>query len=269
MKLIELEERKELQMQILDAIDKFCLQHSIRYSLACGTMLGAVRHGGYIPWDDDIDIYMLREDYNRFEKLFPEVYEGHLELWSLTRTKHWDNIFSKISDNRTVIIEKILTNNGIGINIDIFPIDDVPDNEEDWVSFNKKRRSDCEKSRQYNRKISKERPLWQNILIPFLKLRYLFFNPRKFAEYRNCMVQQYNGKGYKRAFETTSGMFVKEPFPKSLFNELIDIPFENRRYKCFKDYDRYLTDTFGDYMTPPPPEKRKSLHTYDTYWKDE
>lgn len=268
MKLIGLEERKEIQMQILDAIDRFCSEYNITYSLSCGTLLGAIRHGGYIPWDDDIDIYMLRKDYIRFEQLFPEVYEGKYQLASLSRSEDWCNMFSKVWDNRTVVVEKSITSMNIGINIDIFPIDDVPDDENQWVMFNKQRRTDFEKTRMSSLKMSSDRPLWQNLLIPFINLRFLFFNRRKFAMYRNKMIQQFNDKGFKRVFETSSGMRVKKPFPKKLFQDIIYIPFEDHKYKGFKNYDEYLSDTFGDYMTPPPPEKRISFHTYETYWKD-
>lgn len=267
MKLIELEERKEIQMQILDAVDHFCTVNNIPYSLSCGTMLGAIRHGGYIPWDDDIDIYMLRKDYDKFESLFPNIYQEKYQLASLTRLESWCNVYSKVWDNRTLIVEKILEQSEVGINIDIFPIDDVPDNDVEWIRFNKRRRKDFEITRKSALCVSKNRPIWQNLVIPLIRLRYIFLDRKKFGLYRNKMVQQFNGKGYNRVFETSSGMRVKKPFPKKLFNDLIYIPFENRKYQCFKNYDEYLTDTFGDYMTPPPIEKRISFHTYDTYWK--
>lgn len=266
MKLIELEERKQIQMDILEAVDRFCAEHDIKYSIACGTLLGAVRHGGYIPWDDDIDIYMLREDYEKFEALFPNLYLDHLELWSISRKESWNQLFSKIADTRTLVKEKILKDIGIGINIDLFPIDDVPENEEEWLCFNHKRRKDYEIERRSTRAISKCRPLWQNVIIGCSKIYYAFFNNRKFALYRNRMIQQHNGKGSTLVFESSSGMRVKRPFPKRLFDDIIEIAFEDRKFKCFKDYHEYLTDTFGEYMVLPPIEKRISLHTYDTYW---
>ena len=73
MRQIDLEEKKKIQLEILDSIHSFCLHNDIKYSLGYGSLLGAVRHGGFIPWDDDIDIIMLRDDYTRFESLFPLV----------------------------------------------------------------------------------------------------------------------------------------------------------------------------------------------------
>ena len=75
MKYIELEEMKKLQCEVLQVAHDFCQKHKIKYSLACGTLLGAIRHNGYIPWDDDIDIYMPRGDYDRFIQTFPETYK--------------------------------------------------------------------------------------------------------------------------------------------------------------------------------------------------
>lgn len=267
MKLIELEERKQIQMQILDAVDKFCLSHDIRYSLACGSLIGAVRHGGFIPWDDDIDIHMLREDYVKFEKEFPEILDRKYKLMSLHRNANWPNLFAKVYDDRTIVKEKIIKCEPLGINIDIFPVDEVPDEEHTWQEFNKKRWNDLEKTRHYFRAITMHRPIWENIAIALLRFRYIGFNPHAFGIEREKYAMQYNGKGFQRVYITSYGQIGK-PFPKKLFNELIDIPFEDRHYKAFKDYDTYLSAIFGDYMTPPPPEKRISFHTYDTYWKE-
>lgn len=269
MKQIELEERKQIQMDILESVERFCVEHHIKYSIACGTLLGAIRHGGYIPWDDDIDIYMLREDYNKFENEFPRLWEDKYELVSLNREPLWNNMFSKVCDTRTIVVERILAQEGIGINIDIFPIDDIPDNDEEWAKFNKQRRKDFELTRRAAMCVSPNRPWWENILIRLLKLRFIFFNPREFGFYRNEMIQQHNGKGYKRVFETSSGMRVKNPFPKELFDSIVKIPFEDRNFYAFQNHKEYLTCTFGDYMQLPPVEKRRSFHTYDTYWKEE
>lgn len=269
MRLIELNERKKLQMDILSALDKFCSDNDIKYSLSCGTMLGAVRHGGYIPWDDDIDIYMLREDYIKFESKFPDTYENHYKLASLDRRRDWVSILSKVYDTRTKVVEHLIDAPPIGLNIDIFVIDDVPDNEELWLEFNTMRRKRFEYDRKSNRSFSLHRPLWHNFALLFLKLPYLFYNRRKYVEDTNKFIQKYNGMGYGRVFETSSGMRVKKPFPKYLFDDLIYIPFEDRKYKAFKDYDEYLSDTFGDYMVLPPIDKRVSAHTYDVYWNDD
>lgn len=267
MRLIELEERKQIQMQILDVVDEFCGEHNIKYSLSCGTLLGAIRHGGYIPWDDDIDIYMLREDYNRFEQEFPETYNGYLKLASLKRREDWTSMISKVYDDRTILKEHIIKCAPIGINIDIFPIDKVPEDKGEWLAFNKKRLSMLEFDRGSNRQISSKRPLWQNLAICLLKLRYIGYNRRAYIEKLEMYIQQFNSTDSSLVFETSSGARVKNPFPLRLFDSITEISFEDRKYKGFNDYHEYLTETFGDYMTPPPLDKRNSVHTYDSYWK--
>lgn len=268
MKRIGIDELKRLQMDILDNIDVFCREHDIRYSMACGTLLGAIRHGGYIPWDDDIDIYMPREDYNRFEELFPEIYNGHLKLFSLKRSKDSMLAFAKVYDTRTVCHELTTRNVNPGVNIDIFPIDDVPDDEEEWQAYNRMRRKNLLKLRHSGMRISSLHSFVKNCGAIVLGIRYMFTNRRRLAEYIDNIAQLHNDKGYKRCFECAMGLNVIRPFRKSLFDELIDIPFEGHTYKGFKDYDEFLSDVFGDYMILPPIEKRISYHTFNAYWKD-
>lgn len=110
MNIIDEKELKELQLEVLSSIHRFCKAKKIKYSLGCGTMLGCARHGGYIPWDDDIDIYLLRKDYNRLLKEFPEVFEGKYKLLSLERDSKWNRAYAKAYDNRTIFHERALSN---------------------------------------------------------------------------------------------------------------------------------------------------------------
>lgn len=269
MRLIKIEERKVLQMDILDAVDSFCSEQGIKYSIACGTMLGAIRHGGYIPWDDDIDIYMLREDYNRFENQFPELYKGKYALHSLSKDSKWFHTFAKIEDTRTILKEKKVKGLPIGVNIDIFIIDEVTDIPIEWKKFNHSRRIMYKKIQLASIRVSKDFSYFKNMIAIILNLVFITTNRHKLAMKMDKFIQKYNNKGFNWVFETTSGMFCKKPFPKALFNDIIDIKFEDRMYKGFKDYSTYLKSVYGDdYMTPPPPEKRTSYHTCNTFWKD-
>ena len=267
MKKITPEELKTLQLDILSAVDCFCDKYRIRYSMGCGTLLGAIRHKGYIPWDDDIDIYMLRKDYNRFEKLFPQVYDGHYCLSSFLRDSRVLIPFAKVYDNRT-IIQKRSKNLTPGVNIDLFIIDDVPDEEDEWVSFNRKRKAMIKKLRHSSLKVSSINSWKKNIAAIVYSIRYAFLNQHTLTKEIIDFAQSYNGKGNRRVFETTLGMNLKKPFPKSLFDNIVDLPFENRLFKGFKNYDEYLTASYGNYMELPPLEKRVSFHTFDAYWKD-
>lgn len=266
MKTIDLEELKTIQMDILDVIHNFCVNNKINYSLGCGTFLGAIRHKGYIPWDDDIDIYVLREDYNRLLQLFPKSL-NNIELISIERDKSWLKPYAKAHDNRTLCAE----GDGravIGVSIDIFPIDAVPQNQNDWIRFNKKRKL---LHRLYESKFEsfrKERALYRNIVLGVFKFLMLPFSARQICMYFDKYVQQYNGSGSEYVFESCQGMLQKNRFRRSNMESFIDLPFEDRTYKGMERYDEYLSNGFGDYMKLPPVEKRVSHHVFNAWWKE-
>lgn len=126
MKEIQIQELRELQMQILDYVDVFCRNHDIKYTISGGTLLGAVRHGGYIPWDDDIDIQMLREEYERFTTLWNK--ESNHENYELVNIESGNNLgypIGKVHDTRTITYVGGLPRTGVFI--DVFPVDKVLD----------------------------------------------------------------------------------------------------------------------------------------------
>ena len=110
---------KEIQMDILSSVDTFCKENNIRYFISGGTLIGAVRHKGYIPWDDDIDIMMLRKDYNKFVHDFGT--KGKYCVLAPELNMHFPFPFAKVEDTSTVLIENMATPWEMGINIDVFP----------------------------------------------------------------------------------------------------------------------------------------------------
>lgn len=264
---ITLNQLKVIQMDILEAIDEFCNEQNIRYSLACGTLLGAIRHKGYIPWDDDIDIYLPRTDYNRLISTFPQEYKGRYKISSLERDSEWERPYAKAYDNRTLLHEKVLMKRMIGVNIDIFPIDEVPDDEYEWKRYDRKRRLVQKLFWMKYVPASQGRSIFKKIAIFLFQVVTFFVNKRKCAYRLDKIAQQYNGSGYKRYFECCQGISQKNPFPKSLFDKIICIPFEDRRFKAFSNSNIYLKNAYGDYMKLPPEEKRVSNHNIRAYWK--
>lgn len=264
---ISIEELKVLQMDVLQAIDQFCQEHSIVYSMACGTLLGAVRHKGYIPWDDDIDIYLLREDYNKLIKSFPKCYQGNYELISLERDEKWDHPYAKAFDNRTIFKENANTSTLIGVNIDIYPIDDVPDDEKEWIKYNKRRRIYQRLNEVKFIRLSRSRSFMKNMILALLKILLCWLSKRQFAMFLNKYAQKYNHKDYSSAFECVQGLLQKHKFSKSLFDSVVKLPFEDRMFLGFKDYDAYLSNGYGNYMQLPPEEKRITHHNFEAWWK--
>lgn len=268
MKEIELEELKQIQMNVMDAIHEFCIEHGIKYSLAAGTLIGAIRHKGYIPWDDDIDIYLLREDYNRLIQEFPEVYNNHYQLISLERDPKWDFPYAKAYDNRTIFKENALVNVTIGVNIDIFPIDNIPDDEKEWRKYEKWRKkvvmfSQMQRSKMYNAK----RRLGVNLIFLITHFISYFITRRKVAEYISHISQKFNKVDTQYVFENVFAAYLRRRLRRDIFAKYIDVPFEDRIYRAFEKYDEYLRMVYGDYMQLPPLEGRITHHSYKAFHK--
>ena len=126
----QLEEIKGKELYILKEFDRICQENGLKYSLIYGTLLGAVRHGGFIPWDDDVDVCMLREDYEKFCKIAPKRLPEDLFYQSHETEREYFQLFDKIRLNNTIFKEKYYAQYHIhhGIYIDIFPCDKIPQN---------------------------------------------------------------------------------------------------------------------------------------------
>lgn len=267
MKDINLTELKLIQLDILQALHDFCIENNIKYSLGCGTMLGAVRHKGYIPWDDDIDVYFMRNDYEKLIATFPKVYKNDFELISLERDEYWGRAYAKLFNNKTILIEDTTEKRRIGIGIDVYAIDYVPDDEKEWLKYNKRR---FFYQHVYSLKfiiISSERSFMKNVMVVLSHILLFPFSLRRIAIFLNKYAQKNNTKFNTYACECVQGMITgKKRFKACDFDDVIDNPFEDRTFKIMKGYDDYLTNAYGDYMTPPPPEKRVCHHSFKAMW---
>ena len=262
------EEFKQIQVDILLAIDKFCKEHNIKYSLACGTLLGAIRHKGFIPWDDDIDIYLLREDYNKLVAAFPSLLDEKYSLNSLERNPLWNRPYAKAFDTRTIEVEAVKSNiPNMGIGIDVFPIDEVPDNETEWKHYEKRRLFllNCYTLKTLTWR--KGRSLAKNIFALCSSVLLFPWSFRKLAEIIDKYCQIHNNKGYHHLSENCLGWPGQHSFKKQDMEQVVDIPFEQYTFKAMIGYDDYLTSTYGDYMQLPPKEKQVSHHVFEAYWK--
>lgn len=266
MKPITREELREIQKNILDELTYFCKENKLRFSISSGTLIGAVRHKGYIPWDDDIDVFMPREDYMRFENVFPSLYKDRYKLESLYRNKKWHLSFAKLCDIRT--IEQLDSRNTVpyGVFVDIFPVDDVPDDDREFKSYMKK----LGWMRFLLNDVRKTLPHMSTMHKIGIKIHHVFISlfPHTFLmKIREKYNQIHNNKGYKRCYANTYGPLQPHPFPKSMFDDIILWDFEDRRVPGFRDADTFLTLQYGDYMALPPEEKRVH-HAEIAYWKE-
>ena len=262
-KPIDAEESKRLQLEILDGIDRYCRERGLRYSLAYGTMIGAVRHQGFIPWDDDIDLMMPRPDYDRFRKEFKA--EGFYVV-DLAERDDCVETFVKVCKSGTVMVDKNFGRELWGVNVDVFPIDGAPSENlaEHYDSLNRIREK-CFQLCPYYKSVRKGRfPL---MLKYFLK-RLRYFYPGSFRSLKRKLVDGQKAIPYETS-EIVGIYYASEktrPFlPKRVYDEIGTILFEGREYAAPKDYDTYLTSLYGDYMQLPPVEKRVSHHAYDSF----
>lgn len=250
-----------VELDMLKEVDHICRENQISYVADGGTLLGAVRHGGFIPWDDDVDIKMLRKDYDRFQEvckdqLDPEKY--FLQTYETDPGYRWG--YARILKNGTVFVrqghEMLKSKNGIFI--DIFPVDHVPAKmpAHSWCNF---KALFCRKM-LYSEVGKKTADNWLKragftILDCIPKQRAYVMLERMIEKYRDqdCSLVRCFSWG---AREETIG------FPKQWFEETIEIRFEDMSVKAPKELHAYLVHNFGeDYMTPPPAEQQKPKHT--------
>lgn len=255
---LALEEVKKLQMEILSEVDKFCKENKLCYSLSFGTLIGAIRHKGYIPWDDDIDIMMPRPDYDKFINNF-DGYHPDLKLLNSYNDDCYYKSFSKVYNNRTKFVAY---NYRGGVFIDIFPIDGLPSKESIDQFIKEKREVEIGLWRS-----SKIYKCADNKTKAFLTycIKKIIFPSRKTAIKRlNNFAQKWSFTKYSLA---TSSWHGRNYLPKKDFYDTIPMDFENYRFMCIKEYDKFLKLIYGDYMTLPPEDEQHPHHKIVYYWK--
>ena len=258
---LDLEEHHRVLYEILFAIDDFCKEYNIRYCLAYGTLLGADRHHGIIPWDDDIDIYMEREEYERFEELFKKHPVKGYTLNSIHTTKGYYYPFIKFSKDGTYVKEPFKYVPPIGINIDVFPLDGCPSQTiDDARDYSWRLRNEVWESLHYWTDLR-----WKNFhgvkgKIAFLLFSIPFFKRRKLLQhYDKCSKWPIS----QSAFVTNCAWSFSEGrdvYAKELMADTINCKFGERKVPIPIGYDVVLSSMYGDYMTPPPENERVSTH---------
>lgn len=269
---ISLEELKQIELETLKEIHKICVAEGIKYSLSGGTLIGAVRHGGFIPWDDDIDILMPRPEYNRFIEYCKNNKTDFRLICSETDSKY-GYLFAKAVNPNTVIIEEGGNRDGadLGVYVDIFPIDGLADDREKAkVKFNEKRfRRELLVAynwRKYFRSKTKS-IIYEPIRFGFFVLSR-FANSKKLIEKIQKQFLEENFEKYKYAGCICGAYRSREILPREVYAETSEIEFEGNTFMAMTNKDAYLTTLYGDYMKLPPEDKQVSHHAFTAYWKE-
>ena len=256
-KIEDIHELRQIQIGILDEVHRFCESHNLCYFLSSGTLIGAVRHKGYIPWDDDIDIYMPRKDYEEFLATYHDQ-TGRFKSINPYQESNYYYTFAKVVDLRTKMIETETEGYEIGVYMDIFPVDYVTDDLQERKRVFKLKKL-LYKIRRC--KISNANPLRS-------RLAYWCYKSLPVsAHYVFRLIQRLIvlGKTTRTVCNMTeAGPKIKGCFPAEDIASSVDIEFEGKLYKTMVGYKDYLERTYGDYMTLPPVEQRVT-HQFEAY----
>lgn len=268
MKEINLEELKKNQLEILSEVHSFCENNQIHYSLCGGSLIGAVRHKGYIPWDDDIDIMMPRPDYEKFRNLFNKDNNSGLKFIDCFNDIQYFQPFGKVINTKTKLIESYdRPVDAMGINIDIFPIDGLPsrgkEREKFWKKILRLRNINSIIYQKENPNVKGIKKIARDILYYIFK----FLPANYYAKKINFLAMKIPFDKSDTVADTVFGYGKKEENPYSNFDSYVELPFEGFSFKVCVGYKIYLENIFGNYMQFPPVEQQVAKHKFSCYWR--
>lgn len=250
------EEIRSIQIKILDFFAKLCEENNINYFLTYGTLLGAIRHKGFIPWDDDVDVAMLREDYEKLISLYKTMNGCKYQFICVENNSACMYPFGKIIDTDTILYERGIKT---GIYIDIFVYDNAP------IDIAKRNKAFDKLDfyshwRQYQLSMSQKPLSFKRICVLILRWIIYILLPRQYFTKR--IVQ--SAKKYREKESNIVCSFT-EPYlrwvvEKSLFTDLIYVEFEGKKYKAPRNYEKWLTIQYGDWRKIPSIEEQKLAH---------
>lgn len=259
--ITSLDELKSIELDIMKKIHAFCEKHGLTYYLAYGTMIGAIRHDGFIPWDDDIDIFMPREDYDKFLELFVREQDSlKLAVVNHTTKPYLGRAMSKVIDNRTRLIEMEYKNDDeIGVFVDVFPLDGLPEG-----SLQKKiHMFKCKLLSKifYTKKEIKKKSVLDKLIL-------LLSSPFNEKLIIDCLVKNMKKYKYSECKEViVYAAHYYRIMPKTMFAQKVLHPFEDAMFYIHNGYDELLRMIYGDYMQLPPEKDRIPHHIANIYWK--
>lgn len=228
MKEIDITELKRIQVDILKHVDEFCREKGIKYSLYAGTLLGAVRHRGFIPWDDDIDIMMKRSDYERFFKEYSKEDHSNYQAQEFRFDTNYHYPFGKVTDTRTILREEVLDPyENLGVYIDVFPIENLPNNKFSiWFMYFFHNIFFQIKSYKQTPALKSRRGIVKNFI---LKTLHVLFSPFSVEFCIKMMIwnaRRYEGRESRYCGDVVGGYKMKEVQQSSNFSSYLGILVE-------------------------------------------
>lgn len=270
MRKIGMEEYKSIVLDVLVKIDTICRKNGLKYMLMYGTLIGAVRHKGFIPWDDDIDIAMPREDYYKLAEI---IGKNDFGINFLTIDNCPDTIYpyGKICDTRTVVKEKNFKQvSGYGAFVDVFPLDYMPDDQAERIKYCKK----CRSLIIWITHSSRTGYAHSGSLKTNLSRALAFYigkaiNTQRLIRKLDGLLKRFNLENGKTSYLGLPwGYYADKLYPASMLEELTEVEFEGHRFFAPKEYDKVLRMRYGDYMKLPPENERVYLHSLNCTIRD-
>lgn len=256
-----------IQIEIIKLFVSICEKERLTYYMSAGTMLGAVRHKGYIPWDDDADFMMPREDYEKFLQVAPKYMHGYYSIEHFYQNNQFSNCTARITTSE----KKLYITSGIkphteNVWIDILPLDGMP-NKKICRLIHKGRLLFARAMFRFSSfdeltQVNKNRPWYEKILIEFAKrfpIQKILSYPKRWKAMDKAL-KKYSPKTSVLWVCFFGGYKFKEMFPKTVFGKGTLYDFEGMKLRGVDDYDTYLKGIYGDYMQLPPEKKRVPSH---------
>lgn len=254
--LIEIDEVKKIELDILKHLKKICDENNIKFFLGAGTLIGAVRHKGFIPWDDDIDVFMFRDDYNKLINIFNNT--GKYKLLSLETSSDYYLPFMKLVDSTTKVNDDVLKPlNDLGIWVDIFPLDYYDE------KLNIKKLQILESKNVVSQNIYFKKSTGNFFRTLIKRIFYILYhnkNPRNYAIKINNILNKQKIPT-KECCIGFSLCFPKDKWPTEFFEQQELLEFEGELMPCPKQYREILTIRYGDFMKLPPENEQVNHHT--------
>jgi len=272
-KELTIKEIQAISLEILKQIADVCEELNLRYYIIYGTLIGIIRHHGYIPWDDDVDIMMPRPDHDKLVSYLAKHPIPNLRVFNRRTCSEYPYMITRISDDRYVLVMENEKSFGMGIFIDIYPFDGLGNTKEEALKYGLKGdrlSSLCYQATREHFAIETT----TSILRKIIKRPVYWLSKAIGKNYFQNKIDKLNGK-YKYDESQYVGCFIwlsggmKDIFKKEWFNDYEIVKFEEYEFRIPKDYDKILTHIYGDYMKLPPEKDRIGHHYFKAYRKEE